>query len=316
VAAGAAIGAGFEYGSQVYQNYQNKKSGWDAWTNVRGDKIAMAAVQGAVAGGVGFVAGPLVAGLTKMGPVVSIAAGALEGMASDAAGQIAVNLLWGCDWNASLWQSLLSGGASGGLGGRLGWLAGQAKVAISKNKATLAAIGDAASTTVISAVSRASKLSGEVVAFGHGMTKYLNSNGSAKTLTLGQGKYVTLYGETGDLLTEELGHAIAYANKTNSPEILAGVYSKTYGPGEQVPNLVLLPPIEPPVRVPNGTLNVEAPTTLRDIISSSEGDFHLHWGACLACREIPGEIRGLRWGSISDETAREFGTWSGSNISN
>jgi hypothetical protein len=187
---------------------------------------------------------------------------------------------------------------------------------VSRNKATLAAIGDIASAPVIRAVSRASKLSGEVVAFGHGMTKYLGSNGSAKTLILGPGKHVTLYGEPGDLLTEELGHAIAYAKQTNSPEILAGVYSKTYGPGEHVPNLVLLPPIGPSVRVPNGTLNVEAPTTLREIIASSEGSFHLHWGACLACKEIPGEIKGLRWGSISDETASEFETWSGANISN
>src|SRR5439155_16615882 len=132
VAAGAAIGAGFEYGSQVFQNYQNGKSGREAWTSVRGDKIAMAAVQGAVAGGVGFFAGPLVAGLTKMGPVVSIAAGALEGMASSGLGQLAVNMLWKCDWNAGLVQSMLSGGLAGGVGGALGWAAKQAKAVVSK----------------------------------------------------------------------------------------------------------------------------------------------------------------------------------------
>jgi RHS repeat-associated protein len=130
IAAGAAIGAGFEYGSQVFQNYQSGKSGREAWTSVRGDKIAAAAVQGAVAGGVGFFAGPLVAGLTKMGPVVSVAAGALEGMASSALGQLAVNLLWRCDLNSNLWQSMLSGGLSGGLGGALGWAAKQAKAVV------------------------------------------------------------------------------------------------------------------------------------------------------------------------------------------
>jgi len=132
----------FEYGSQVYQNYQSGKSGWDAWTNVRGDKIAVAAVQGGVAGGVGFFAGPLVAGLTKMGPVVSIAAGALEGMASSSLGQLAVNMLWRCDWNSNLWQSMLSGGLSGGLGGAIGWAAKQAKAATLA--ATTAIFGDEA----------------------------------------------------------------------------------------------------------------------------------------------------------------------------
>jgi hypothetical protein len=41
-------------------------------------------------------------------------------------------MLWGCDWNAGLLQSMLSGGVSGGLGGALGWAAKQAKAVVRK----------------------------------------------------------------------------------------------------------------------------------------------------------------------------------------
>jgi hypothetical protein len=41
-------------------------------------------------------------------------------------------MLWGCDWNSNLLQSMLSGGLSGGVGGALGWLAKQTKAVVSK----------------------------------------------------------------------------------------------------------------------------------------------------------------------------------------
>ncbi|MBK9715620.1 MAG: hypothetical protein IPO81_30720 [Kouleothrix sp.] len=129
-AVGAVVGAGIEYGTQVYQNYQGGKTGWDAFSSVRGDRIAMAAVQGAVAGGVGFVAGPLVGALTRTGLAGSVLAGALEGSIGNGLGQIAVNLLRGCEWNSGLTQALLSGGLSGGIGGGLGWAARQARAVI------------------------------------------------------------------------------------------------------------------------------------------------------------------------------------------
>ncbi len=50
IAAGATIGAAIEYGTQVYGNYQEGQSGWDAWTDVQADEIGYAAVRGAIAG--------------------------------------------------------------------------------------------------------------------------------------------------------------------------------------------------------------------------------------------------------------------------
>src|SRR5262249_44516493 len=98
-AAGAVIGAAIEYGTQVYGNYQNGQSGWDAWTNVQADKIGYAAVGGAIAGGVGFVAAPLLAPLAETGFMGAMAAGAIEGMTANGLGQAAINLLKGCAWN-------------------------------------------------------------------------------------------------------------------------------------------------------------------------------------------------------------------------
>ncbi|HEX5690103.1 MAG TPA: RHS repeat-associated core domain-containing protein, partial [Roseiflexaceae bacterium] len=125
VAAGAAIGAAFEYGSQVIDNYSSGKRGWDMLTDVQADKIGYAALQGAVAGGVGFFAGPLVGALARGGMLGSVVGGSLEGMSAGALGQLAENLLRGCSWDTGMLTAVLGGGFSGGLGGRLGWKAKQ-----------------------------------------------------------------------------------------------------------------------------------------------------------------------------------------------
>ena len=52
-AIGAALGAAANYGTQVYNNYTEGKSGKEAWTNVDGEKIFKAAVVGAVGGYIG-----------------------------------------------------------------------------------------------------------------------------------------------------------------------------------------------------------------------------------------------------------------------
>jgi hypothetical protein len=107
------------YGVQVYQNYQHNQSGWDAWTNVDGKKIAIGATVGAVAGGVGFAAGPMLAGIASKGLLGSVAAGGIEGAMVGAASQLVQNLLNGCDWDQDLLQSVLIGAATGGIGGGL-----------------------------------------------------------------------------------------------------------------------------------------------------------------------------------------------------
>ena len=165
IAAGAVIGAGIEYGSQVYQNFQQGESGWDAFTDVQADKIGYAAVQGAVAGGVGFVAGPLVGALSETGLLGSVAGGALEGMTAGSLGQIAMNLLRGCSWDTNLLQALTSGGLSGGLGGGLGWGLREVGKTI---QGTLGAVAGDPSDRVIQVAKDARPLPGYYDVIAHG----------------------------------------------------------------------------------------------------------------------------------------------------
>lgn len=136
VGIGALIGGGLEYGSQVYQNYQ--QYGWQGgrtFVPTNGWAIAQGVTMGALAGGVGFFAGPAAANLpwvARMGsPLLrSMVAGGLEGMLSSGVAQVGTNLIFGCDPFANLQQALFGGLISGGIGGGIGWRVTQASATI------------------------------------------------------------------------------------------------------------------------------------------------------------------------------------------
>jgi hypothetical protein len=161
----------------------------------------------------------------------------------------------------------------------------------------------------IGSISNFLRREGQVVASGHGALR------SLRAFRLDEGQYVTVYGDIGDLITSELGNAIEYSVLTGSRGILDNVFSETYGPGRLMPNLTLFP-VEgygPSVRVSKGTLVVETPTELVDILRSIEGPVHLHWAACLACKGLDGTDRELPWRFISEETSDLMSEWRSQN---
>ena len=120
-AVGGLIGAGIEYGSQVYANYRSGVRGWGMWTQVCADEIFIGAMSGALAGATGALLGPAMAALSKTGLLGSIIAGATEGELTAGAAHIVANVLRGRQWDANLGSALVSGYVVGGAGGGLGW---------------------------------------------------------------------------------------------------------------------------------------------------------------------------------------------------
>src|SRR5512145_627392 len=124
-ALGAVVGAGMEYAAQVWANQHSTDADVraHAFTHICLDRIGIAAVQGGIAGAVGFLLAPVLGPLTGTGVLGSILAGAVEGEIAAVGGQLAVNLLTGRAWHENLDSAALSGLLGGAVGGGLGWAA-------------------------------------------------------------------------------------------------------------------------------------------------------------------------------------------------
>jgi len=133
---GATVGAAWDYGTQVYKNYQSDPSSglWQAaTTNINGSSIGRAALIGAVSGAVGGgvaagVAGYLgvtatTAATMTLGQAVAYGAviGAASGGASGGATQIVDNVLNCRDWHYHLPEALLFGMGTGAVMGGCWW---------------------------------------------------------------------------------------------------------------------------------------------------------------------------------------------------
>lgn len=128
IAAGAALGAGVEIGSQMYDQY--RRTGRVDLGNLCAEDIAYAALSGAIAGGIGFFGGPAASAVFGRGLGGSIVAGAVEGAISDSAATATLLLLRGQPVTAdAMIQAAFSGALGGGVGGAIGRMWGPSKKA-------------------------------------------------------------------------------------------------------------------------------------------------------------------------------------------
>lgn len=106
---GAAVGGGFAYGSQVYQNYQDGARGFDMFAVRDGNEIIAAAGAGAVTGAVA----PFMAPLGWAGDFV-------DGAIGGGVNQLLLNWLRGCQLMQGVFEAAGEGAAWGGAAGAAG----------------------------------------------------------------------------------------------------------------------------------------------------------------------------------------------------
>ncbi|CAG0926683.1 partial putative deoxyribonuclease RhsB, partial [Thermoflexales bacterium] len=97
---GGAIGAGIDYGFQVYENYQNGLTGSDAWTQINLSRMGKAAFTGMVSAAAATLIAPLLPG-AGVGAAGILKVGVAE-VISGRVSQIAANVVNGDPWNQDL----------------------------------------------------------------------------------------------------------------------------------------------------------------------------------------------------------------------
>jgi len=104
-----------------------------------------------------------------------------------------------------------------------------------------------------------------------------------EVFTMPDGTRLTIYSQTGDLITNRLGQLI------ERDSVPAGVFRQTFRAGEVAPDLTLLPPDELIVTAtdPSGTPIVVDRGTLLSEIMKRYGPGDYHWAACADCPYIP-----------------------------
>ena len=86
-------------------------------------------------------------------------------------------------------------------------------------------------------------------------------------MTVPRGTTITLYAEHGSSITDDLGNLIESGGDTS------GVYSRTFHPGERIPNYTIYPPDG--LNIVGTPLTVTEPTCLSDLIDEEMGRVHL-----------------------------------------
>lgn len=114
---------------------------------------------------------------------------------------------------------------------------------------------------------------GHLKVSGHG--SYEPPNGKA---VVPEGTSVTVFGEHGGTITDALG------NRIETGQDVAGVFSRTYTAGEEMPNYTLHPPEGLDIQGTPHT--VENPTLLSDLLKPNQGP--VDWAACVYGEFTPG----------------------------
>jgi len=86
-------------------------------------------------------------------------------------------------------------------------------------------------------------------------------------MTVPRGTTITLYAEHGSSITDDLGNLIESGGDTS------GVYSRTFHPGEKIPNYTIYPPDG--LNIVGTPLTVTEPTRLSELIDEEMGRVHL-----------------------------------------
>ena len=86
-------------------------------------------------------------------------------------------------------------------------------------------------------------------------------------MTVPRGTTITVYAEHGSSITDELGNLIETGGDTSH------VYSRTFHPGEQIPNYTIYPPDG--LNIMGAPQTVTNPTRLTELIDEEMGTVHL-----------------------------------------
>jgi hypothetical protein len=84
------------------------------------------------------------------------------------------------------------------------------------------------------------------------------------------GTSLTIYSKFGATITDRLGNVVETAGD------LSKVYSRTYGPGDRLPNYTLYPPEG--LNLQGNPVTVSTPTRVSDLLKTGMGE--CHWAAC------------------------------------
>ena len=134
-----------------------------------------------------------------------------------------------------------------------------------------------------------------IIISGHGA--YYSIDGY---ITVPQGTTITIYAEHGSSITDELGNLVESGGDTSR------VYSRTFHPGEKVPNYTIYPPDG--LNVVGAPRIVATPTRLTELIEADMGDVHL-----AICPFDEANPTGLIYdiGGIYDESTGIFAPYEG-----
>jgi hypothetical protein len=122
-------------------------------------------------------------------------------------------------------------------------------------------------------------------------------------ITVPRGTTITIYAEHGSSITDELGNLIESGGDTSR------VYSRTFHPGEKVPNYTIYPPDG--LNIAGAPRIVATPTRLTELIEADMGDVHL-----ATCPFDEANPTGLIYdvGGIYDESTGVFAPYEGIDI--
>ena len=94
---------------------------------------------------------------------------------------------------------------------------------------------------------------------------------TTKTFEVPHGTSLTIYSEPGASISDDLGVSIEQG------QLPTGIFKRTYGPGEQAPDLVLFPP-DSQINVQPSSVTVSKPTPVSGLLGPDMGE--CHWAAC------------------------------------
>jgi hypothetical protein len=111
-----------------------------------------------------------------------------------------------------------------------------------------------------------------------------------------EGASLTVYSKFGSTITDRLGNVIETGGD------LSKVYSRTYGPGDRLPNYTLYPPEG--LSVKGNPMTVTDPTRVSDLLKPGIGE--CHWAACTHNLRAPNANLMFDTTGIADKQAKQW----------